>query len=215
MQAEFGVDNRHCGPSRRTRSRGRGDYSQRGGDLLFLVAIRRTTSAPGKERLCKRRSTRRLRLVSRSVERARDSRCSASSFTARSKTLPTDRISRPPPFCPILITNGMTLIRDFLTVPQLEKLITDSHFAKRDRLGRTLGFLARIMQDGWSSSPRERLTKSRQCCWNWMAKGRSSEAEKEHIFCGRLVRLEFAGRSSHSPSAMSAFIRCRPAAASI
>ena len=34
-------------------------------------------------------------------------------------------------------------------------MLTDSHFAKRDRMGRTLGFLARIMQDGWSKSPRE------------------------------------------------------------
>ena len=49
----------------------------------------------------------------------------------------------------------VTLDRDFLKVPHLENLITDSHFAKRDRLGRSLGFLARIMKDGWSSSPRE------------------------------------------------------------
>jgi cyanophycinase len=49
----------------------------------------------------------------------------------------------------------VTLVRDFLKVPHLENLITDSHFAKRDRLGRSLGFLARIMKDGWSSSPRE------------------------------------------------------------
>ena len=49
----------------------------------------------------------------------------------------------------------VTIERDFLKVPHLENLITDSHFAKRDRMGRTLGFLARIMKDGWSSSPRE------------------------------------------------------------
>ena len=49
----------------------------------------------------------------------------------------------------------VTLVRDFLRVPHLENLITDSHFTKRDRMGRTLGFLARIMKDGWSSSPRE------------------------------------------------------------
>lgn len=49
----------------------------------------------------------------------------------------------------------VTLVRDFLKVPGLENLITDSHFAKRDRMGRTLGFLARIMKDGWSASPRE------------------------------------------------------------
>ncbi len=47
------------------------------------------------------------------------------------------------------------LERQFLKVPHLENLITDSHFAKRDRMGRSLGFLARIMKDGWSLSPRE------------------------------------------------------------
>ena len=49
----------------------------------------------------------------------------------------------------------VTLVRDFLKIPHLENLLTDSHFAKRDRMGRTLGFLARIMEDGWSKSPRE------------------------------------------------------------
>jgi len=49
----------------------------------------------------------------------------------------------------------VTVERDFLRIPHLENLITDSHFAKRDRMGRTLGFLARIMKDGWSTSPRE------------------------------------------------------------
>lgn len=49
----------------------------------------------------------------------------------------------------------VTLVRHFLKVPHLEGLLTDSHFVTRDRMGRTLGFLARIMQDGWSRSPRE------------------------------------------------------------
>src|SRR5450755_56099 len=49
----------------------------------------------------------------------------------------------------------VTLIRGFLKIPYLENLLTDSHFAKRDRMGRTLGFLARIMQDAWSQTPRE------------------------------------------------------------
>jgi cyanophycinase len=52
-------------------------------------------------------------------------------------------------------TERVTLVRHFLKIPHLENLITDSHFAKRDRMGRTLGFLARIMQDGWSKHPRE------------------------------------------------------------
>jgi cyanophycinase len=49
----------------------------------------------------------------------------------------------------------VTLVRQFLRIPLLENLLTDSHFVTRDRMGRTLGFLARIMQDGWSQTPRE------------------------------------------------------------
>ena len=49
----------------------------------------------------------------------------------------------------------VTLVHGFLKIPHLENLLTDSHFAKRDRMGRTLVFLARIMRDGWSQSPRE------------------------------------------------------------
>ncbi len=49
----------------------------------------------------------------------------------------------------------VTVVRDFLKIPQLDNTITDSHFAKRDRMGRTLVFLARIIQDGWSKQPRE------------------------------------------------------------
>ncbi len=49
----------------------------------------------------------------------------------------------------------VTVVTDFLKIPHLENTITDSHFAKRDRMGRTLVFLARIMQDGMSKNPRE------------------------------------------------------------
>ncbi len=49
----------------------------------------------------------------------------------------------------------VTVVRDFLKVPGLENILTDSHFAKRDRMGRSLGFLARIVADGWSKVPRE------------------------------------------------------------
>jgi cyanophycinase len=49
----------------------------------------------------------------------------------------------------------VTLVRNFLKTPYLENTLTDSHFAKRDRMGRTLGFLARLVQDGWSKNPRE------------------------------------------------------------
>lgn len=44
----------------------------------------------------------------------------------------------------------MTLERDFLAVPFLESLITDSHFDTSDRMGRLITFLARLVQDGWT-----------------------------------------------------------------
>jgi cyanophycinase len=49
----------------------------------------------------------------------------------------------------------VTLVRDFLKIPELQNTITDTHFNKRERMGRSLVFLARLMQDGWSRSPRE------------------------------------------------------------
>jgi cyanophycinase len=49
----------------------------------------------------------------------------------------------------------VTLVRNFLKILLLQNTITDSHFARRDRMGRTLVFLARLMQDGWSRNPRE------------------------------------------------------------
>jgi cyanophycinase len=44
----------------------------------------------------------------------------------------------------------MSLERDFLAIPLLQGVITDSHFGNRDRMGRLVGFLARIVADGWS-----------------------------------------------------------------
>jgi cyanophycinase len=49
----------------------------------------------------------------------------------------------------------ITLQKDFLRIPLLRDTLTDTHFVTRDRLGRSLVFLARIMQDGWSRHPRE------------------------------------------------------------
>jgi cyanophycinase len=48
----------------------------------------------------------------------------------------------------------LTLVRDFLVIPRLAGLITDSHFVERDRMGRLVAFLARIVQDGWASQAR-------------------------------------------------------------
>lgn len=45
----------------------------------------------------------------------------------------------------------ITLEKDFLVVPHLNGLITDSHFVTRDRMGRLVTFLARLVQDGWTT----------------------------------------------------------------
>jgi len=45
----------------------------------------------------------------------------------------------------------VALDRDFLVLPNMNDIITDSHFVARDRMGRLVTFLARIMQDDWST----------------------------------------------------------------
>lgn len=43
---------------------------------------------------------------------------------------------------------GMTLVGDFLHLRYLEQVITDSHFGKRDRLGRLIAFVANLRSKG-------------------------------------------------------------------
>jgi cyanophycinase len=45
----------------------------------------------------------------------------------------------------------LTLDRDFLLLPKLRGKITDQHVEERDRMGRTVAFLARLVHDGWTS----------------------------------------------------------------
>jgi cyanophycinase len=44
----------------------------------------------------------------------------------------------------------VTLEKDFLDIPQLRGVITDSHYSARNRMGRSVVFAARIVQDGWA-----------------------------------------------------------------
>ena len=44
----------------------------------------------------------------------------------------------------------VALENNFLQLPHLDNVITDSHFVARDRMGRLITFLARIVQDGWA-----------------------------------------------------------------
>jgi cyanophycinase len=47
----------------------------------------------------------------------------------------------------------VTLVRNFLNIPVLKGIITDSHFAKRDRMGRLLVFLFRINEPDGKETP--------------------------------------------------------------
>ena len=44
----------------------------------------------------------------------------------------------------------VALDKDFLTLPHMSGVITDSHFSARDRMGRLITFLARITKDNWA-----------------------------------------------------------------
>ncbi|MGB9893413.1 MAG: cyanophycinase [Candidatus Saccharicenans sp.] len=46
--------------------------------------------------------------------------------------------------------SNISLERNFISIPLLPRVITDSHFVTRDRMGRLITFLARIIKDGWS-----------------------------------------------------------------
>jgi cyanophycinase-like exopeptidase len=47
----------------------------------------------------------------------------------------------------------ITLAHDLFTVGGLAGTVGDSHFVTRDRMGRTLAFMCRIAQSGWSAAP--------------------------------------------------------------
>jgi cyanophycinase len=48
----------------------------------------------------------------------------------------------------------LTLDRDFVSLAQLGAKITDQHLIERDRMGRTVAFLARLVKDGWTTEGR-------------------------------------------------------------
>lgn len=45
------------------------------------------------------------------------------------------------------MSSEVTLVENFLHLPYLDKVITDSHFGKRERLGRLIAFLARLSNE--------------------------------------------------------------------
>jgi cyanophycinase-like exopeptidase len=48
----------------------------------------------------------------------------------------------------------LTLEKDFLDFTGMENIITDQHLIERDRIGRTVTLLARLLHDGWTTQAR-------------------------------------------------------------
>jgi cyanophycinase len=106
--------------------------------------------------------------------------------------------------------NKVTLSRDFLRIPLLTGIITDTHFAKRDRMGRLLVFLARILQDGWAAQVRAIAIEQDAAVLlepDGQAKVIGSgaayflEEKNSPAVCQRKVPLSFSGITVHrSPS---------------
>ncbi|MBK6916567.1 MAG: cyanophycinase [Deltaproteobacteria bacterium] len=65
-------------------------------------------------------------------------------FAAYNDTVDTDEALADP------YNRYMTMDRGMFGLAPLGGVITDSHFHERDRMGRLVGFLARIVQDGWA-----------------------------------------------------------------
>lgn len=70
-------------------------------------------------------------------------------YSAAGKESLTSKVALADPFAP-----DLTLERDFLDLPVMKNILTDQHLQERDRIGRTVTLLARLVQDGWSSHPR-------------------------------------------------------------
>jgi cyanophycinase len=69
-------------------------------------------------------------------------------FSAENNTLYTDMALLNPYYHKVVIAS------DFLSLPNMADTITDSHFVARDRMGRLVTLLARIVQDGWAEGAR-------------------------------------------------------------
>lgn len=68
-------------------------------------------------------------------------------FAARNGTVTSDE-ALADPYDPLV-----TIAHDFVALPPLTQVITDTHFAARDRMGRLLAFTARALVDGLAARP--------------------------------------------------------------
>jgi len=95
--------------------------------------------------------------------------------------------------------NKVTLSRDFLRVPLLAGTITDTHFVKRDRLGRLLVFMARILQDGWADQVRA-IAVEENAAVLIEPDGQAKVVGGRPIFWRRKLAPRFAGEKHRSSS---------------
>jgi cyanophycinase-like exopeptidase len=71
------------------------------------------------------------------------------SYSAEGAASLTSAVALADPYAP-----DLTLQRDFLVLPRLGGVLLDQHLQERDRIGRTVALLARLIQDGVASRPR-------------------------------------------------------------
>jgi cyanophycinase-like exopeptidase len=71
------------------------------------------------------------------------------SYSAMGEDSLTSKAALADPFAP-----DLTLARGFLKMPGLHGVLTDQHLWERDRIGRTVTMLARLLHDGWSAEAR-------------------------------------------------------------
>ena len=81
------------------------------------------------------------------------------SYSAMSADSLTSKAALADPFAP-----DLTLERDFLEMPGLHGVLTDQHLWERDRIGRTVTLLARLLRDGWSQRRAASPPTGRRLC---------------------------------------------------
>jgi cyanophycinase len=110
--------------------------------------------------------------------------------------------------------NKVTLSHDFLSIPLLAGTITDTHFVKRNRMGRLLVFLSRILQDGWAKQIRAIAVEENAAVLldpDGAAKVVGDgpayflEASKPPEVCRRKTPLQFSGIRIHRASSGTSF----------
>ena len=90
----------------------------------------------------------------------------------------------------------VTIDRNFLAIPALRNTITDTHFSRRDRMGRLLVFMARIMQSGDAKDVRAiAIDEHTAVLLNPDGHGKILGTGR-HIFCNLLASRKYAGQVS-------------------